>query len=306
MVSMSDEIERTTPLGLFNYARSYFRSAEYLYESQLKLTHPSAPATFLFYHAIELYLKAFLLSLKWTPKSLKAIGHRVDKASEEAVKQGLILDDEDREVIKLIGDGDTVINARYIVTGAFSRPAEEALSRTCRSLDASVGRKLIELGLPVREEQYEPPTGAAKIGISFESRAPYEVTDIQGGRVLSTVRIGVKNTGNSPLSNCKVYVEKMSPPGNIVNRLPMLLEGGGFTLRHDDPEKLIDIASQWNHVDKFRFNAPYGTFAETLNYIDDKTPRTIIVKIDALELQKSATFEIWTDASKAIHMKLLG
>jgi hypothetical protein len=61
---MSDEIERTSPLGLFNYARSYWRSAEYLHAAKLKLTHPSAPATFLFYHAIELYLKAFLLSQK--------------------------------------------------------------------------------------------------------------------------------------------------------------------------------------------------------------------------------------------------
>jgi len=38
--------------------------------------------------------------------------------------------------------------------------------------------------------------------------------------------------------------------------LPILLDGGGFTLRHDDPEKLIDIAAHWDHVDNFRFNSP--------------------------------------------------
>jgi hypothetical protein len=71
--SMSDEIERTTPLGFFNYARSYWRSAEYLHAAKLKPTHPSAPVTFLFCHAIESYLKAFLLSQKLPLKSLKSV-----------------------------------------------------------------------------------------------------------------------------------------------------------------------------------------------------------------------------------------
>jgi hypothetical protein len=71
--SMIDEIERTTPLGFFNYARSYWRSAEYLHAAKLKPTHPSAPVTFLFCHAIESYLKAFLLSQKLPLKSLKSV-----------------------------------------------------------------------------------------------------------------------------------------------------------------------------------------------------------------------------------------
>jgi hypothetical protein len=158
---MSDEIERTTQLGLFNYARSYWRSAEHLHAAQLKLTHPTAPVSFLFYHAIELYLKAFLLSQSLTLQSLKSIGHRVDKAGEKAIEMGLLLMDEDKEVISIIGDGDNVINSRYIVTGAFSRPAEDALSRTCQSLDSSIGKKLVELGIPVRETlpfRYAAPT----------------------------------------------------------------------------------------------------------------------------------------------------
>ena len=54
--------ERTPPIGLFNYARSYWRSAEQLRASKPDVTHPDAPISFLFYHAIELYLKAFLRS----------------------------------------------------------------------------------------------------------------------------------------------------------------------------------------------------------------------------------------------------
>jgi len=160
---MNDEIDRTKPLGLFNYARSYWRSAEYLNTAQLKLTHPTAPVCFLFYHAMELYLKSFLRSQSLSLGSLKAIGHRLDKAGEKAIEHGLVLADEDKEVLNAIGDSDTVINARYIVTGAFSRPAEEALSRTCLSLDNSIGKKLIEQGIPVREDAIDPSIGGRAV-----------------------------------------------------------------------------------------------------------------------------------------------
>jgi hypothetical protein len=86
-----------------------------------------------------------------------------------------------------------------------------------------------------------------------------------------------------------------------------LLEGGGFTLRHDDPEKLIDIATHFDHVDKFRFNAPAnGMFAETLNFIDDQPSRTILVKIEATGYQRSASFRLSTDDAKALRMEFLG
>ena len=57
--NMSDD-DRTTPLGLFNYARSYWQSGVLLHDSRAKVTHPDAPVTLLLAHAIELYLKAFL------------------------------------------------------------------------------------------------------------------------------------------------------------------------------------------------------------------------------------------------------
>lgn len=50
-----DDDERTNPVGLFNTARSYWRSAEHLSAAGLKITHPEAPVTFLFCHAIELF-----------------------------------------------------------------------------------------------------------------------------------------------------------------------------------------------------------------------------------------------------------
>lgn len=152
-----------------------------------------------------------------------------------------------------------------------------------------------------------PITKPGSIEIFFKSDAPYEVSDVQHHHVLSTVRIGLHNIGGTPLSNCKVYVEKISPEPALPGGLPILLEGGGFTLRHDDPEKLVDIASHWDHVEQYRFNAPLGVgFAETLQFIDDKLPRTIVIKIEASGYQRSATFRIWTDISRALHLEYIG
>ena len=64
MASTIDDDERTNAVGLFNTARSYWRSAEYLNVANLSVTHPQAPVTFLFCHAIELYLKAYLRGRK--------------------------------------------------------------------------------------------------------------------------------------------------------------------------------------------------------------------------------------------------
>jgi hypothetical protein len=55
---MSDD-ERSTPLGLFNYARSSWQSGVLLHDAKPKVSHPDAPVTLLLTHAIELYLRLF-------------------------------------------------------------------------------------------------------------------------------------------------------------------------------------------------------------------------------------------------------
>jgi hypothetical protein len=142
-----------------------------------------------------------------------------------------------------------------------------------------------------------------KLDVIFDPSPPYETSEITNGRVLSTVRIGLKVSGK-PLSNCRVFVEKIAPEPPIAGGLPILLEGGGFVLRTDDPEKLVDLASHWNHVNKFRFSAPMGGafFAEELGYIDDDVERVIEIKINATELQKTFLFKIWTDETKKLHL----
>jgi hypothetical protein len=157
---MSDQIdrdERTNALGLFNTARSYWRSAEYLNEGGLKVTHPQAPVTFLYCHAIELYLKAFLRGDGKSIADLKKLGHRVAVLAGVAIENGLPLAPEHREILSHIDDADVPIEARYIVTGFKDRPTNDGLSSVSESLDKTVGEALAKAGLPIRNENFELP-----------------------------------------------------------------------------------------------------------------------------------------------------
>jgi hypothetical protein len=132
--SLTDD-DRTNPMGLFHFARSYWQSAEHLLQHPIPVTHSTAPITFLFYHAIELYLKSYLRSDGVTVKELRQYSHGVNKLGNSAEKRGLSLVDDDREVIQLMDEYDNVVRSRYITTGAFSRPEEQALSAVCNRLD---------------------------------------------------------------------------------------------------------------------------------------------------------------------------
>jgi len=123
-----DDDERTNAVGLFNTARSYWRSAEHLQAAHLKITHPQAPVTFLFCHAIELYLKAYLRGIGNNVDQLKQLGHHVANLARSAIKSGLAIGPEHSEVLNHIDDADVAIEARYIVTGFKTVPTNEALS----------------------------------------------------------------------------------------------------------------------------------------------------------------------------------
>jgi hypothetical protein len=146
------------------------------------------------------------------------------------------------------------------------------------------------------------PQAIVDVEVLFKSIPPYETSEISHGRILSTVRIGLKALGK-PLSNCKLYIEKTAPDPGIPGGLPILLEGGDFILWPDDPEKLYDIASHWDHVAKFRFNSQGGWWAETMNYIDDAPSRGIEIKFVSTEITKTFLFKLWTDESKKLHLE---
>lgn len=145
-----DEDQRTNTVGLYHYARSYRVAAEHLKEAGLATTHAHAPVDFLFFHAIELYLKSYLRLHGFGVRQLKAIGHRACCLSSEARVRGMRLDDEDTEVVFAMSATDVVMQSRYIKTGAFNRPSPEMLSRTALSFHHSVFSALRAAGKLVR------------------------------------------------------------------------------------------------------------------------------------------------------------
>jgi hypothetical protein len=132
------------------------------------------------------------------------------------------------------------------------------------------------------------------------------VTEPRGDRVSSTVRVGIRNSSGAALSNCKVYIDQVAPEPPIPGGFPILLNSEPFLVRHDDPERRIDIAYQWNHVDTFKFAAPIsGNFSDALMYIPSQPPRTIVIKVKASECQRSATFRLMVDSEKVIHLEFV-
>jgi hypothetical protein len=151
--------ERTSALGLFNTARSYWQSAEYLSATHLKVvTHPEAPIAFLFCHAIELYLKAYLRGIGKGVCQLKQLGHRVANLAKCAIKSGLAIGPEHSEILNHIDDTDVAIEARYIVTGFKTGPTNEALSNVAGVLDETICIALASAGIPVRAERFTRPS----------------------------------------------------------------------------------------------------------------------------------------------------
>ena len=142
--------EKTNEVGLYHYALSYFRAAQVLEKTEFEVTHPDAPTRHLYYHSVELFLKSYLMLKGKTVDDVKRIGHRVYCLATACDDLGLSFDDEDIDVIQLMSEGSTIIQARYIETGCFTWPTIEALDRTCISLHSSVRKALKTAGRPVR------------------------------------------------------------------------------------------------------------------------------------------------------------
>ena len=148
---MISDDDRTNPVGLFNFARSYWQSAVRLHHTKVRVTHPDAPVTLLLAHAFELYLKSFLRLQGLGVKEVKTnFGHDFRKLLEEAEGRGLHFDDEDKQVAEILGEQESIRGSRYIETGFFRRPSLRALSASCRGLGESISVALTAAGHQVR------------------------------------------------------------------------------------------------------------------------------------------------------------
>jgi len=149
-----NDIDRYPPLGLFNFAASYEAAANLLANKEIKATHPHAPAAFLFYQAIELYLKAFLRLHEASMSRLRKIGHDFIQLGVRAQDKGLSLDSKTLEILQILTEGDAWARARYLEVGILAAPDMQELGRACDRLNRSVGQALASAGLPVREPSF--------------------------------------------------------------------------------------------------------------------------------------------------------
>lgn len=143
-----DEDARTSAIGLFNYAHSYAASAVALAKTPPNdTTHPEAPVDFLAFHAIELYLKAFLRAKGLTVAEVKKIGHGLTKLRDRARDLGLTVDDGNGVIVLAAA---SMMERRYISTGTKVCHPHELVFEVCRRLHYDVGEELRTLGLATR------------------------------------------------------------------------------------------------------------------------------------------------------------
>lgn len=137
------EDEQATAIGYFNYAHSYAASAVALTKVEVSATHPDAPIRFLFHHAIEVYLKAYLLAHGLDTKKLKfEFGHKVRKLADGARDHGLVLSAADIQVIDQMDQTDNVMSSRYVRFGIHQLLPLDALHECCFRLNEAIGHEV--------------------------------------------------------------------------------------------------------------------------------------------------------------------
>ena len=150
MIEPTDDAERTNSLGLFNTAEAYRLSARALQAAKVRHGNADKPLRFLYYHALELYLKALLREKHSMATVRNKFGHQIKLLVREAETLGLVVGENDRTVLMLIDNTDAMIDSRYIRTGTRLLVTLESLRRTCKSIRDGVGTILRNNGVLVR------------------------------------------------------------------------------------------------------------------------------------------------------------
>lgn len=132
MTQRDDQDDRTNALGLLGFAHSYWVAAVTLQNTPRSDPHRNAPVDYLYYHAIELYLKSFLRLKDVSLSQLRRISHRIDRLYDAAVECGLTDKEGSRELAALINLH--YLPARYLSTGIYTVPTHPALWDMCKTL----------------------------------------------------------------------------------------------------------------------------------------------------------------------------
>jgi hypothetical protein len=143
--------ERTTEVGLYHYAESYRSCAERLETGPPEHLMFEAPIEFLFYHALELYMKAYLRSAGLTVDDLRArkFGHQLQALWTECCNRGLALGGYPDAFFDFL-DPSEVMATRYISTGFYRKPSMGALHEVTQQVRNLVRDALMSQGKAIR------------------------------------------------------------------------------------------------------------------------------------------------------------
>ena len=128
--------DRTSSLGLLSFGNEFAGAAALLRKADRLYVNP--PLFYLYAHAIELQLKAFLRSKGYTLAQLKRLGHNLKAVLSACQQQGLeSFVRLTRAQVAAIGQVNLYYSAKqleYIVTGSKQFPKPELLSGVCEAL----------------------------------------------------------------------------------------------------------------------------------------------------------------------------
>lgn len=128
---MSDDVSRTTPLGMTRYSYEFFEAALAVDSSVgrgegFEVIAPT-PALYLIGHSIELSFKAYLLHRGVELATLKKIGHNlhkcIRKARELGLNQHVSFSKQEEDAFRILDTLYSTKQLEYIVTGAKQFPS---------------------------------------------------------------------------------------------------------------------------------------------------------------------------------------
>jgi hypothetical protein len=137
---LSEEESAIGSVGLFNYAHTYAASAAALADTKVDATHCDSPVYFMYYHAIELYLKSYLLKKGHSLGELRSrkFGHNLRTLVDTAKSHGLSFEEKYEDDINLLDTTDSVISSRYLRIGTHTRLPLFDLDNFCRYLNNEI------------------------------------------------------------------------------------------------------------------------------------------------------------------------
>ena len=144
----NDEIDRSPPIMKLLTAASFFKAAQHLEsavrDGSLKLNHQIQPIYFLYRHALELLLKAYLRSAGMTEKQLsgRELGHDLEKLYDLEQFNRLPQSGEQRkltrQVVALLAGADQGHALRYPQVGIYQLPDTGAVKQVMNDLLAVI------------------------------------------------------------------------------------------------------------------------------------------------------------------------